>query len=386
LRIAYFTDTFYPQVNGVTNTLNKLNIYLKKNNIEQMFFAPEYYTDTNVIPLDNIKRFKSVNLPFYPECRLSLPFYSKLSVAADKFKPDLIHIVTPIGIGLAGLKYAEERSIPIVSSYHTNFDVYLKYYKLELFKDVLWNFLKWFHNKCTINFCPSMDTKDILESKGINDVKIWARGIDPKIFNPMHRDYSLRKNLLKGNELLFLYVGRLALEKDLDILIESIKKINKIHPGKSRFIIAGDGPFAPFLRENAPDNVVFTGYLRGEELSTMYASCDAFVFPSSTETFGNVVLEAMASGLPVIAANSGGVKDNIKEGYTGILCESRNIESFTSAISNFIQNEILLKSMSANARQSILSKSWDRIFDQLIADYNHVLDEVKVIPHYSSIA
>ena len=373
MRIAYFTDTYLPQVNGVTNTLDKLKNYLAKNGTEYMFFAPEYHEKTITIREGDVKRFKSIPFPPYPECRLSLPIYANLARLTDSFKPDLVHLVTPLGIGLAGLKYARERGIPFVSSFHTNFDMYLKYYNLEYFHDALWNYFKWFHSFCALNFCPSQDTLETLSSKGIDKLRIWSRGIDTEKFNPIYRDESLRQKLGAGERKLFLYVGRLAAEKDLDILMKSIVKINELYPGKAMFVLAGDGPNAGSLKASAPENVVFPGYLRGRELSAMYASCDAFVFPSSTETFGNVVLEAMASGLPVVTVNSGGVKDSMLDNYNGLLCKPRDVESFTLAIERLLTDSGLIIELGRNAREYALTKSWNWVFDNLISDYKHIL-------------
>lgn len=375
MRIAYFTDTYLPQINGVTNTLDKLKLYLAKKNISHMFFAPEYPgTENSTEP--NTKRFKSISFPVYPECRLSIPLSSNLYRMADSFNPDLVHLVTPLGIGLMGLKYAHDRKIPVVSSFHTNFDAYLKYYKLEYFEEAVWNFFRWFHSFSGINFCPSADTLKTLQSKGIGNLKIWSRGIDTNKFNPEHREKEIRHRLNAGDKIIFLYVGRLAAEKDLDILLESVKRVNLIYPGKAQFVFTGDGPYAEEMKRVSPDNVFYPGYLKGQELWTMYASCDAFVFPSSTETFGNVVLEAMASGLPVIAVNSGGVTDSIIHRYNGLLCEPRNIESFTNAIATFINDSSLVKNLGTNARRYSLTKSWDRIFEGLVNDYHSVVEEM----------
>lgn len=369
MRIAYFTDTYMPQVNGVTNTLDKLGGYLSGRNIEHMFFAPEYPGKTVTLREKSVKRFKSVSFPLYPECRLSLPVYAGLCRYADCFKPDIVHLVTPLGIGLAGLKYARERGLPVVSSFHTNFDMYLKYYKLDYFHDSLWNYFKWFHGFSSVNFCPSGDTLKTLGSKGIENLKIWSRGIDTEKFSPLCRDDKLRLSLGDGESKLFLYVDRLAAEKDLDILMESIGKINRSYPGKARFVLVGDGPYAKSLMGIAPENVLFPGYLKGRELAAMYASCDAFVFPSSTETFGNVVLEAMASGLPVVTVDSGGVKDSMLHDYNGLLCKPRDADSFTRAIEKLLTNERLLNNMGKNARAYALTKSWESVFDKLISDY-----------------
>lgn len=375
MRILYFTDTYLPQINGVTNTLEKLGRYLDNNNMEYMFFAP-YYTD-NAKPLreKHVQRFTSISLSVYPECRLSLPLYSNLCSLADKFRPDIVHLMTPIGIGLAGLKYARDRGVPVVSSFTTSFDAYLKYYKIEILESLIWSFFKWFHNSCNINFCPSQDTKNTLESKGIRNIKLMSRGIDIDNFNPAFKSDGIRKELNIVEKITFLYVGRLAAEKDLDILMESVRKVNEIYPGKTQFVITGDGPYASHIKKTAPDNVLFTGYVKGERLSSIYASCDVFVFPSSTETFGNVVLEAMASGLPVIAVNSGGVKDSIIDGYNGILCNPRDSDSFTLAMCRFIKVTELIGNMGKNARKYTLDKSWTSIFDQLIMDYQLLIEQ-----------
>lgn len=375
MRIAYFTDTFLPQINGVSNTLEKLGDYLSGKNIEHMFFAPDY-NEKIISPANSpVTRFKSISLPFYPECRLSLPLYANLCRIADKFQPTIIHLTDPFGIGLAGLRYAKDRDIPIVSSFHTNFDVYLKYYNLEYLEDIIWGFFKWFHGFSKLNLCPSQDTLKVLEAKGIENLSIWSRGIDRDKFNPNQRSLNLRYRLEANDKIVFLYVGRMAAEKDLDILLDSIDIVNSRYGDKAQFVFVGDGPYAKSIKERSYDNVVFTGYLKNKELSEMYASADVFVFPSSTETFGNVVLEAMASGLPVIAVNSGGVKENVFNDYNGLMCTPRDTESFAKAIIRLIEDQQLKETLAANAREHSAVKSWSRIFDQLVLDYSLVQEK-----------
>jgi glycosyltransferase involved in cell wall biosynthesis len=384
MKIAYFTDTFLPQVNGVTNTLGKLDAYLERNSIQHMFFAPQYPEAYQFEDPSKVKRFKSISLPIYNECRLSIPSYASLSKTMNEFNPDLIHLVTSFGIGWMGLKYAREKGMPIVSSFHTNFDSYLKYYKLEYLEEPIWNYFRWFHNFCEINFCPSTDTMKELDDKGFKNTRIWSRGIDIEKFNPVFKNTSIREKFDALDKMIFLYVGRVAAEKDLDILLECMNEINALHPGKACFIITGDGPYAGHMKKNSPANTHFTGYLKGVELAEIYASSDVFAFPSSTETFGNVVLEAMASGLPVIAANEGGVTDSIRHGFNGFLCEARNALDFTKAMERFINNPYLIESMGAAAREHILNKSWDNIFDGLMGDYQEIISKVQ--PGYGKIA
>lgn len=375
MRILYFTDTYFPQINGVTNTLDRLVKYLDSTEHKYLFFAPYYENSPGNVKERCTRRFKSISFPAYPECRISIPFYSKLCRIADKFKPDIIHLMTPMGLGFTGVRYAQERGIPLVSSFTTNFNTYLKYYKLDFLDSLIWNYFKWFHGSCGINFCPSWETLRMLETKEIQNLKIMSRGIDTGAFNPVHRNAEIRRNLKINEKIAFLYVGRIAREKDLDILMESIRQINSRYPDMAEFILAGDGPYISQLKKAAPENVIFTGYLKGEALSDLYASCDVFVFPSSTETFGNVVLEAMASGLPVLAVNSGGVKESVIDGYNGFLCEPRNADSFMQLISGFIQNKELIGHMGENARQYTLTRSWSNIFNQMLNDYQILVEQ-----------
>lgn len=383
MRIAIFTDTYLPQVNGVTHTLSKLQAYLIEEGHDYKLFAPDYGKEKEHLTAPSVVRFKSILFPPYPECRISLPFYTAITKEVSDFQPDLIHIVTPLGIGLTGLKYGKKHKLPIVASFHTNFDAYLKYYKLDLFEDLLWKFFKKFHDQCLLNFCPSNDTMEALSSKGIKDLRLWTRGIDTSHFSPSNysedfldtHSYSRRTPYKKNAKepIRFLYTGRVSLEKDLDILLQASHRINRKYKTQIEFIIVGDGPYKKQMMALAPDNMTFTGYLKGQELYESYASCDVFAFPSATETLGNVVLEAMASGLPVIAVNSGGVKDNVHPNYNGILARPRDVESFTDAIEELILHPERRQAYKHNALEYVKSRTWDAIFDQLISDYETVI-------------
>ncbi|SPF52690.1 Glycosyl transferases group 1 family protein (fragment) [Candidatus Desulfosporosinus infrequens] len=244
-------------------------------------------------------------------------------------------------------------------------------------KGIVWGLFKWFHGFSELNFCPSHDTWQVLESKGIENLRIWSRGIDTSAFNPNYKNLNIRADLNAEDKTIFLYVGRLAPEKDLDILMESIDIVNSSHVDKVQFILVGDGPYAQQMKEHSFDNVEFTGYLKGRELSAMYASSDVFVFPSSTETFGNVVLEAMASGLPVIAVNSGGVKENVIHNFNGLMCPPRDAISLATAIIKLAEEKQFIESLTANAREHVATKSWSYVFDQLVSDYCSVLAKTR---------
>ncbi|HDR3890048.1 TPA: glycosyltransferase family 1 protein [Bacillus cereus] len=375
MRVAIFTDTFTPQVNGVAKTLERLTKYFQKENIAYSVFAPQHTAEDNFVT--NVNKMRSIPLTIlYPECRFAFPT-PRIKRELLAFKPDIIHIATPFNMGLCGLYYAKKLNIPVVGSYHTDFDAYLRYYKIEFLSNMLWNYLKWFHSHMQKNFVPSPETLHQLKKKGFQQLYIWGRGVDCTLFHPTYNKDLFRKKYNITAEYILSYVGRLAPEKDIDTLQTLIQMTNKkrddIH-----WLIAGDGPLAKGLHENVQKtNVTFTGYLQGVDLAEAYASSDLMVFPSTTETFGNVVLESLACGTPVIGANSGGVKNIITDGKTGVLCEPKNEDSFLSSIYELLNNEEMRKQISLDARSYAATQSWDEISNNLLMHYDDVIQSRK---------
>lgn len=373
MKIAIFTDTFYPDINGVAQTLKRLTNYLAEQKITYKVFAP-----TSIVEEDlscPIHRFKSLPFFLYPECRLAFPNLLEIKSIVQDFSPDLIHVATPFSIGLCGVYLAKKLNIPLVGSYHTNFDRYLQYYGMPYLSKITWKYMHWFHQPCEKLFVPSIDTYQQLKQHGFTNLEIFPRGVDCKLFHP-HYDTAAVKSLYSSQgKYLLTYVGRLAPEKDLETLLAVAKSIPAELNEKIQWLIIGDGPLREKLETQAPNNVIFTGYLDGKYLAQAYSASDLFVFPSSTETFGNVVLEALASGIPVIGANSGGVKNIIKSGEIGILCTPGNVEEFTKAIIHLINNSPLRKQMGIAGRNYALTQSWNLIFEDLIWQYTKVIDE-----------
>ena len=371
MRIAYFTDTFAPQVNGVTHTLNQLKDYLEKNAHQSLFFAPDYGQGKETDPF--VIRSSSIPFLLYDECRLSVPNYENIKKRLDAFEPDLIHLVTPLSLGQAGLRYAKSRKIPLVSSFHTNFDTYLNYYNAKSLEHLLWHCFRQFHSNCLMNFCPSKNTKATMEERGIENVRIWSRGIHTDIFSPGRRNlsvfeqYESQKSDLK-NKKRILYTGRLAAEKDLDILMQAIDILNQEFDNLL-FYFVGDGPLKAELLKKNPGNCIFTGYKSGDALAAFYASCDLFAFPSTTETYGNVILEAMASGLPVVCAAAGGVLENVIHLRTGLLSRPRDATSLANNLATLLRNESYAKNLASGALRHVQQKTWDSVFHQLVQDY-----------------
>jgi len=373
MRLALFTDTFHPQVNGVALTLQRLVRYLEIKGIEHQLFAPE--TAEECVPADNINRSLSFPFMFYPECRIALPNIYKIRKRLEAFQPDLIHVATPFNIGLCGLFYGKRHQIPLVASYHTHFDRYLEHYHLQLAAPLFWRYIRWFHQHCIRTFAPSQETLGLLQQQGIDGLRIWNRGVDCSLFNPERRSSRIRDRYNIKEPFLFLYVGRLAPEKDIDVLTDIMRKLPASCSERVHWLIVGEGPMLGELRSADLPRVTFTGYLKGEQLAEAYASSDLFVFPSSSETFGNVVLESLAAGLPVIGARSGGVQEIIDHGHNGLLCTAKDSEAFVSSVVTMINHPELLLSMGKEGRRYATTQSWDSIFDSLLNNYHQAITE-----------
>lgn len=366
LKVAFFTDTFLPQLNGVSITMQKLFEYLdQRSDCDYLVFAPGPGIDKN----NKVYRCTSFKFFLYPECRISAPNYSFISKTLDDFKPDMIHISTQFSMGLCGLFYAGKHKIPVTSVYHTNFNDYLKYYRLKSISGMVWKYFAWFHNHCDINYCPSNDTREQLLSRGFKNLELWIRGVDTDLFSPEYKGVSPWIYHEK-DKIVFLYVGRVAAEKNIGVLMTAIDLINRDHYNKVHFIIVGDGPMMEKVKRWEPGNVTCTGYLTGTSLARAYADADVFIFPSTSETFGNVVLEAMSSGLPVVGAFAAGVRDNLIDGFNGISCKPDDPVDLAEGAVKLLKDRNLMKTLGEQARAYALDKSLRKGFQHLIEDWD----------------
>lgn len=376
MKIAIFTDTFTPAVNGVAKTLDRFTTYLHEQNIAYSVFAPQHSAGESFV--QNINKIKSIPLkPFYPECRLAFanPRFIREELLA--FQPNIIHVATPFNMGLYGMYYAKKLNIPLVGSYHTDFDAYLQYYKIEFLSNMLWNYIKWFHSGLQKTFVPSNETLQQLKAKGFQDLHVWSRGVDCNVFHPYYNEQTFRKKYNINAPNILSYVGRLAPEKDIETLLTIMKRTIQDRKDGVHWLIVGDGPLANEVKETITENVTFTGYLKGEELAAAYAASKVMVFPSATETFGNVALESLAAGTPVIGANAGGIKNIITNEKTGFLCNPKDTDSFLSSIYTLLDEPILLKKMNENGRDYALTQNWDDIFQELLMHYEDVIRNIR---------
>ena len=316
-------------------------------------------------------------LPLYPELKLGLPGPG-VSDELENFKPDLIHVVNPAVLGLGGIWLAKTNNIPLVASYHTHLPKYLEHYGMGMLEPLLWELLKAAHNQATLNLCTSTAMVQELSEKGIQNTALWQRGVDTDIFKPELRNEEMRKRLL-GNfsdeGSLLIYVGRLSAEKQ----IERIKPVLEALPS-TRLALVGDGPYRQQLEKIFQGtSTTFVGYLSGNELASAYASGDAFLFPSSTETLGLVLLEAMAAGCPVVGANKGGIPDIISDGENGCLYnpdgENDGAFSLIEATKKLLGNEIERTTMRQAARSEAERWGWAGATKQLRSYYEDVLNK-----------
>ncbi len=369
LRISLVSETYFPQVNGVSRTLDRLVRYCSEQGDRVQLLIPSYNANSAQLPCQVEKNeWHSIALPFYKEVVLPVVTVGMVESSLKSFCPDLVHIATEGPLGWAALRAAKRLKLPAVSSYHTNFPQYLQTYHARFLEPTSWRYLRWFHNSTLATFCPSPSSRDLLEDKGFHNVGIWSRGVDNHRFNPGKRDLELRRALGIGpDDTVMTYTGRIANEKNLEMLVDAWRELSD-HDG-CHLLFVGDGPLRARLERMNLPRTIFTGYRYGEELAKIYASSDLFVFPSLSETFGNVVLEAMASGLPVVAYNVQGPKDIVRESHTGLLVNDITAEALASAIREMVNNRELLKQMGRQARAYAEGCTWEQIMGGMRNQY-----------------
>ncbi len=375
MKIAFFTETFLPKVDGIVTRLTKTVQHLIEAGDEVVVFCPEgcpnEYMGAKVIGVP------AMPLPLYPELKLGLPGPA-VSEALDNFQPDLIHVVNPAVLGLGGIWLAKSNNIPLVASYHTHLPKYLEHYGMGMLEPLLWELLKAAHNQAILNLCTSTAMVAELSEKGIQHTSLWQRGVDTEIFRPDLKSDVMRRRLLGKYDdqgALLIYVGRLSAEKQ----IERIKPVLDSLP-ETRLALVGDGPYRQQLEKIFEGTATtFVGYLCGEELASAYASGDAFLFPSSTETLGLVLLEAMAAGCPVVGANRGGIPDIITDGKNGCLYNpdgnKDGAESLINATQRLLGNDIERQAMRNAAREEAERWGWAGATEQLRGYYKQVLEK-----------
>jgi len=372
MRIALFRELPIDFHGGVSNVLKQILRHLKKNGHEAIVFAPD--SELRVRRFMGARLIGVPSLGFFKKINFHVPYsHDKyLDKIFNRFKPDLIHLLHPMSLSCAAYTSAKRNRIPVLASYHTNYHIYLRFYKFNFLSKFLWNYTRWLFNKSHKVLSPSQTVKEMLDKGGIEKVDVWTRGVDSKLYSPFKRTEAMRNILTGGkpDQTVFLFVGRLYKEKNVHFLADQW-----LNQGDKRLVITGDGPEREALEKKLKGkNVYFTGHKTGEELASIYASADTLIFPSTTEGYPNVVMEAMASGLPVIGTDSFGVSDIINESHAGMLYPANNALAFQSHVQTLDKDIALRNKFSNRARHFGESKSWDIFMDELFDHYKETID------------
>ena len=372
LRVALFTGNYNYVRDGANQALNRLVGYLLRQGAAVRIYSPR--TDTPAFPSVG----KVINIPALPfpgrgEYRLPVMIPPKAKRDFAEFKPNIVHVASPEVLGHRAISLARNRGVPVVASVHTRFETYPRYYGLTFLEPAVLAILRRFYRRCDAIFAPSESMAQVLRDQRMSyDVGIWSRGVDRETFNPERRDLSWRRGLGIGDdEVAIGFVGRLVMEKGLDVFSDAIDTLAR-RGVPHRVLVVGDGPARDWFEKRLPQ-AVFAGFQSGGDLGRAVASADLLFNPSVTETFGNVTLEAMASGLPVVAARATGSQSLVEEGVTGRLVRAGAIESFANAIEDYISDADGRRTVGEAGWRASERYGWDQVNQQLVDSYLRII-------------
>ena len=369
LRVVLTTGNYNYIKDGVSLTLNRLVGWLERNNVEVLVIAP-VAEEPAMAHQGRLLPVPSFAIPTRKEYRIGRRLTAQLKDEIVRFKPDLFHIAVPDITGHSALNFAEKMQVPVVSSFHTRFDEYLQYYHLRFLEPWFHKKLRAFYARCQHLYVPSASMMAELAAQDIADnMRLWTRGVDHDRFNPARRSKEWRRaHGIADDDVVIAYAGRLVAEKNMAVMARVFAGL-KARGVAHRTLLLGDGPEAGWMREALPETV-FAGFLHGDELATGYASSDIFFFPSITETFGNVTLEAMASGLPSVTADATGSRSLVREGETGFLVPVDREDRMIERLVQLLSDGQMRKKFGSRAREiAICEHEWDGIFARLLSDY-----------------
>ncbi|MGE4178712.1 MAG: glycosyltransferase family 4 protein [Limisphaerales bacterium] len=378
LRIAVVTETYPPEVNGVAMTVASVVRRLLENGHEVQLVRPRQRESAGAaggergFPGFTETLTRGFPIPRYPGLRMGFPAKRRLTTGWDRLRPDVVHIATPGPLGWSALRAAEARGIPTVSEFRTNFHSYCSHYGIGPLRGMVVSHLRRFHNRTARTLVPTARLGHELAAEGFENLAVVARGVDAARFNPVHRSEELRREWGASPEtLVVIGVGRLAMEKNLGLLGAAFDRIRSVRP-ETRLVLVGDGPAREMIRGRCP-SAVFAGNRLGADLARHYASADLFLFPSLTETFGNVTIEAMASGLPVLAFDYGAAHELIRSGRNGWVATKGDETAFLRLASEAAGDLDRIRRLGAAAREDARPRGWDSIVRQLEDQYRDAL-------------
>ena len=366
LRIAVVTETWPPEVNGVAMTLAKLVQGLSHRNHDVQLIRPRQTKSDSPMSDSSLEEvlMRGMPIPRYPELKLGLPSKKTLVKTWTLRRPDVVHIATEGPLGWSALQAAKVLKLPVTSDFRTNFQSYSKHYGVGWLRKPIVAYLRKFHNATACTMVPTRELMRTLSQNGFANLKVVSRGVDTKLFNISKRDTSLRSSWGATDDTkVLISVGRMAPEKNLDQVLKAYEAL-KVTGQAFKLVMVGDGPLKEQFQKRYPE-IIFPGMLSQSNLAIYYASSDLFIFPSQTETFGNVTLEALASGIPVLAFDCAAARDWVQTGVNGWLVAENNPEGFAAQAVTIFNSKDLLDQITKSTRQQVVHLDWDQIAEQV---------------------
>ena len=376
LRIAVVTETYPPDINGVAYTLSKTVEGLKGRGHALWLIRPRQNKDAGASgpSLADETLVRGMPIPFYKHLKMGFPAKRALTRLWTLHRPDVVHIATEGPLGWSALQAAKKLKLPVSSDFRTNFHAYSDHYGIGWLRGAIMNYMRKFHNAALATMVPTPGLASELSAVGFERLHVVPRGVDTDLFNPVRRSPALRAEWGASQDcLVLLCVGRLAAEKNLSLVVSTFERLAVVHP-QTKLVLVGDGPLKQGLQKKLPQ-VVFAGFRTGEDLAQHYASADMFLFPSLTETFGNVTLEAMSSGLPVVAYRHAAAAELIRSGENGQLIEPGAEDDFQRAAVQLAEMHTLRAQMGQEARITALGQAWPLIFQKTEKIFRQVIQD-----------
>jgi glycosyltransferase involved in cell wall biosynthesis len=362
MRLAFVTETYPPELNGAAMSVGRMVHGLRARGHEIELIRPRQSSEQACANLDEY-RTPGLPIPMYRELRIGLPMVRTLATRWLERPPDMVHVATEGPLGWAAMRAARIAGLPVTSDFRTDFERYCSHYGWGWFSQIVAGYLRHFHKRTDCTFVPTRQLQARLQSQGYQRVEVVGRGVDTQLYTPARRDPELRRRWgVVAEDPVVLYVGRLAPEKNLPLALRAYAAM-KARDARARLVVVGDGPQQRRLRREVPD-AVFAGSHSGERLAAHYASADIFLFPSLTETFGNVTLEALASGLAVVAFRAGAAEVHIRDCVNGVLATPGDEQDFIACACAVMKQMSRLAPLRTAARQTAKAVSWSAIVEQ----------------------
>lgn len=374
LRIALVSGNYNYVRDGANQSLNRLVGYLLRRGAHVRVYAPTVENPA-FEPTGDLVSLPSIPIPGRGEYRFPLGLPRRVRRDLEQFAPNIVHIASPDVASHRAVTWARRRNIPVIASVHTRFETYLEYYHLQMFEPYMRAGLRRLYRRCDALIAPAQSTVAVLEAQRMNDeIHIWSRGVDHEQFNPERRDMEWRRSLdISDDEFLVAFLGRIVIEKGLDVFADVIRRLKQTTPN-ARVLVIGKGPAQGWFEQQLPEDAVFIGQVTGNELARAVASSDVLLNPSVTEAFGNVTLEAMACGLPVVATAATGTNSLVEHGENGFLSPPGDNQGLADSLARYAADPDLAASHGQEGLRRARTRDWDRINSAVVDVYRRAID------------